>query len=129
LPLKPSVYAELLGKKIDQHNVRVWLVNTGWTGGAYGTGERMKLSYTRAMLKAAIDGELDDVPTEKHTLFGLEMPSHCPAVPSHILNPRNTWANGTAYDAQAQKLAQMFKDNFEDFKADVGKDILDAGPK
>ncbi len=128
LPLKPSSYAELLGRKIDQHDVRVWLVNTGWTGGAYATGERMKLSYTRAMLKAAIDGELDDVPTEQHPIFGLEMPTHCPGVPSHLLNPRNTWQNKSAYDKQALDLAKMFKENFNKFQSDVSKDIILAGP-
>ncbi|HVT11622.1 MAG TPA: phosphoenolpyruvate carboxykinase (ATP) [Fimbriimonadaceae bacterium] len=116
LPLRPKVYAELLGKKIDQHDANVWLINTGWTGGAYGVGERMKLRYTRAMLKAAFDGDLDTVPYETHEVFGLEMPMECPEVPSEVLNPRNTWADPDAYDAKAKELFLMFENNIKKFR-------------
>ena len=129
LPLPPSTYAELLGKKIEQHNVNVWLVNTGWTGGAYGEGQRMKLAYTRAMVDAALDRELDDVPMTTNEVFGLDIPSHCPGVPSSVLEPRNTWADGEAYDKQAKELAQMFKENFKKFEANVSEEVIAAGPK
>lgn len=115
LPLRPKVYAELLGKKIAEHGSHVWLINTGWTGGAYGTGSRMKLSHTRAMITAAFNGELNAVAFETDPVFGLSIPTSCPGVPTEILNPRNTWADKSAYDAQAQKLADMFKANFEKF--------------
>ncbi len=129
LPLPPSTYAELLGKKIEQHNVNVWLVNTGWTGGAYGEGERMKLAYTRAMVDAALDGELSDVPTTTNEIFGLDIPTHCPGVPGDVLEPRNTWADGEAYDKQAEELAQMFKENFKRFEGNVSQEVVAAGPK
>ncbi len=115
LPLRPKVYAELLGKKIAEHGSHVWLINTGWTGGAYGTGSRMKLSHTRAMITAAFNGELNAVAFETDPVFGLSIPTSCPGVPTEILNPRNTWADKAAYDAQAEKLADMFKANFEKF--------------
>ncbi len=111
LPLRPHAYANLLGEKIKRHNARVWLVNTGWTGGAYGVGSRMKLSYTRAMLKAAFEGELDKVTYTSHSIFGLAMPDECPGVPSEILHPRNTWADPHEYDAAAMKLEAKFLDN------------------
>ncbi|HWA83910.1 MAG TPA: phosphoenolpyruvate carboxykinase (ATP) [Fimbriimonadaceae bacterium] len=116
LPLRPKVYAELLGKKIDEHQVKVWLINTGWTGGAYGVGERMKLRYTRAMLKAAFNGDLDNVPYETHDVFGLHMPMECPEVPSEVLNPRNTWTDPEAYDAKANELFAMFENNIKKFR-------------
>jgi phosphoenolpyruvate carboxykinase (ATP) len=115
LPLRPKAYAELLGKKIDEHNPRVWLINTGWTGGPYGVGERMKLRYTRAMLKAAFRGELDDVAYETHSVFGLEMPTTCPDVPDEVLNPRNTWDDKAAYDSEALRLHEMFENNIKKF--------------
>jgi phosphoenolpyruvate carboxykinase (ATP) len=116
LPLRPKAYAELLGKKIDEHSPRVWLINTGWTGGPYGVGERMKLRYTRAMLKAAFRGELDDVPYETHSVFGLDMPTTCPDVPDEVLNPRNTWDDKEAYDAKARELHEMFENNIKKFE-------------
>ncbi|MEZ4633326.1 MAG: phosphoenolpyruvate carboxykinase [Deinococcales bacterium] len=128
LPLRPSVYAELLGKKIDQHQVNVWLINTGWTGGPYGVGSRMRLSYTRAMLRAALDGELNDVPMVTHPVFGLNIPAHCSGVPSEILDPRNTWLDKEGYDAQTKKLAEMFKKNFKQFEASVSETVIKAGP-
>ncbi|MBC8063758.1 MAG: phosphoenolpyruvate carboxykinase (ATP) [Chlorobia bacterium] len=111
LPLRPQAYADLLGEKIKRHDARVWLVNTGWTGGPYGVGQRMKLSYTRAMLKAAFDGSLDEVNYESHDVFGLAMPTECPGVPSEILNPRNTWSNPNEYDTAALTLQTKFLEN------------------
>jgi phosphoenolpyruvate carboxykinase (ATP) len=115
LPLRPKVYAELLGKKIDEHGSKVWLINTGWTGGAYGVGSRMKLGFTRAMIHAAFDGQLDGVAFETDPIFGLHIPSECPNVPSDLLNPRNTWSDKAAYDAQATKLHRMFEENAKQF--------------
>ncbi len=110
---KPAVYAKLLAEKMEQHNARCILLNTGWSGGGYGEGERMSLKYTRALLDAALEGKLDDVPTEQHPVFNLAVPTSCPGVPDEILNPRNTWADKDAYDAAAEKLRKMFQDNFE----------------
>jgi phosphoenolpyruvate carboxykinase (ATP) len=124
----PVVYAQLLGKKITEHNARVWLVNTGWTGGPHGVGSRMKLAYTRAMINAALNGELDDVEYTRDPVFGLEVPTSCPNVPSEILIPRNTWADKAAYDAQARKLAGMFVSNFEQFADQVTPEIRSAAP-
>jgi phosphoenolpyruvate carboxykinase (ATP) len=130
LPLHPGKYAELLGKKLkDNPNVNVWLINTGWSGGAYGTGSRMKLSYTRAMITAALNGELNNVTFEQHPVFGYQMPTTCPNVPVEILNPRNTWADKDAYDAQANKLGNMFVKNFDQYSSGVSQEILDAAPK
>jgi len=130
LPLHPGKYAELLGKKLkDNPNVNVWLINTGWSGGAYGTGSRMKLSLTRAMITAALNGELNNVAFEQHPIFGYQMPTTCPNVPAEILNPRNTWADKDAYDAQANKLGNMFVKNFEQYASGVSQEILDAAPK
>jgi phosphoenolpyruvate carboxykinase (ATP) len=130
LPLHPGKYAELLGKKLKENpNVNVWLINTGWSGGAYGTGSRMKLSFTRAMITAALNGELNNVTFEQHPVFGYQMPTACPNVPIEILNPRNTWADKDAYDAQANKLAGMFVKNFEQYASGVSQEILDAAPK
>src|SRR5476651_480590 len=110
LPLAPSRYARMLGEKIARHQARVWLVNTGWTGGAYGVGKRMKIAHTRAMIRAALSGALDSVAYGKDPIFNLDIPASCPDVPAEVLNPRNTWADGAAYDAQASKLARMFVD-------------------
>lgn len=129
LPLHPGKYAAMLGEKMRKHNVRIWLVNTGWTGGAYGVGNRMKLSYTRAMITAALEGKLDDVSYAVHPIFGMEMPESCPGAPAEILNPRNTWASADAYDEQAKKLAQQFIKNFEKYAAGVDAEILAAAPK
>jgi phosphoenolpyruvate carboxykinase (ATP) len=130
LPLHPGKYAELLGKKLKENpNVNVWLINTGWSGGAYGTGSRMKLSFTRAMITAALNGELNNVTFEEHPVFGYQMPTTCPNVPVEILNPRNTWADKDGYDAQANKLAAMFVKNFEQYACGVSQEILDAAPK
>lgn len=115
LPLRPKVYADLLGEKIAKHNARVWLVNTGWTGGPYGIGSRMKLGYTRAMIRAAMSGALDSVGYTSDPVFGLSVPNSCPDVPSEILLPRNTWEDKEAYDAKAKQLFEMFEENFKKF--------------
>ncbi|MEX2393446.1 MAG: phosphoenolpyruvate carboxykinase (ATP) [Actinomycetota bacterium] len=128
LPLPPETYSRLLGEKITKHDSRVWLVNTGWTGGPYGVGERMKLRYTRAMLRAALEGRLDEVPTEKDPIFGLEIPLECPDVPSEVLKPRDTWSDSGAYDEQARKLASMFKENFSKYADGVPDEVRSAGP-
>jgi phosphoenolpyruvate carboxykinase (ATP) len=124
----PRRYAEMLGKLIDQHGSRVWLVNTGWSGGAYGVGKRMKLPFTRALVRAALAGQLDSAPTRTDPTFGLAVPEHVPGIPDEILRPRDTWSDGSAYDAQAAKLAEMFRKNFEKF-GEVDSRIRDAGPK
>jgi phosphoenolpyruvate carboxykinase (ATP) len=129
LPLHPTKYAEMLGEKMKQHDVRVWLVNTGWSGGAYGTGERMKLKLTRAMITAALRGELDNVDYKEHQVFGMNFPVTCPNVPSEVLDARNTWKDTAAYDATAEKLAKQFNDNFEKYKDGAGPEILAAAPR
>jgi phosphoenolpyruvate carboxykinase (ATP) len=110
---KPSVYAKLLAEKMQKHHARCVLLNTGWSGGAYGTGKRISIKHTRALLDAALAGQLDRVQTEKHPIFNLRMPVTCPGVPAEILNPRNTWTDKAAYDKAAAKLCDMFRDNFE----------------
>ncbi len=129
LPLNPNVYAKMLGERIARHQARVWLVNTGWTGGPHGVGARMRISYTRAMITAALAGVLDDVPYEKHPVFNVEVPVACPNVEVEVLNPRNTWQDPAAYDQQAAKLAKMFIENFETFEADVDAKVKAAGPR
>lgn len=124
----PSVYAGLLGRKLKEHGTHVWLVNTGWTGGGYGEGSRIKLAYTRAMVRAALAGKLDNVETTEDPIFGLHIPTHVPNVPDEVLRPRNTWKDKDAYDAQARKLAGMFRDNFEQFTGDVPAAVRNAGP-
>jgi phosphoenolpyruvate carboxykinase (ATP) len=129
LPLHPKVYADLLKDKIGQHNARVWLVNTGWTGGAFGTGERMPLEFTRAMVRAALNGDLDDVPTRVDPHFGLRVPEECPKVPSKVLNPKLTWEDPKSYDDQARQLVERFKSNFAQFEGEVSANIVEAGPQ
>jgi phosphoenolpyruvate carboxykinase (ATP) len=129
IPLHPGVYAEMLGDKLREHDARVWLVNTGWTGGPYGEGSRMKLSYTRAMVRAALAGQLDDVETATAPFFGLQIPTRVPGVPSEVLNPRDTWADAAAYDAKASELAEAFRTNFERFADRVPEAVRNAGPK
>jgi len=128
LPLHPGKYAEMLGNKMREHEVNVWMINTGWSGGSYGVGSRMKLSYTRAMITAALNGDLDHVQFEAHPVFGMMMPVSCPNVPSEMLNPRNTWADANAYDAKAKDLAQQFINNFSKYAAGVSDEILQAAP-
>ncbi|MEO1021474.1 MAG: phosphoenolpyruvate carboxykinase (ATP) [Bacteroidota bacterium] len=129
LPLHPAVYAELLAEKIREHGSKVWLVNTGWTGGPYGTGHRMKLDHTRRMLSEAIKGNLKDVPYNIDPIFGFEVPRSVPGVPDNILNPRKTWPNAEQYDVKAKELGQMFVDNFRQFEAQCSSDILEAAPQ
>lgn len=129
LPLHPVKYAKLLGDKMEKHQVNVWLINTGWNGGPYGVGARMKLSYTRAMIAAALGGNLNKVNFEEHPVFGLLMPTECPNVPSEILNPRNTWSNKQDYDKKANELAKAFLNNFDQFKEFASQETLDALPK
>jgi phosphoenolpyruvate carboxykinase (ATP) len=130
LPLHPTKYAELLGKKLDENpDVKVWLVNTGWSGGPYGIGQRMKLSYTRAMITAAMNGTLNDVSYEKHPVFGFEMPTSCPNVPSELLIPVNTWENKEDYLKKSYDLAAMFVKNFEKYASQANDEILAAAPK
>jgi phosphoenolpyruvate carboxykinase (ATP) len=128
LPLPPATYARLLGEKIERHGVRTWLVNTGWTGGPYGTGQRMKLGHTRRMVAAILSGALDDVETERDPVFGLWLPKRVPDVPGDVLQPRRTWDDSDAYDRQATKLASMFRANFRSYEADVPGSVRDAGP-
>lgn len=116
LPLHPKEYATMLGEKLMEKNIKVWLINTGWTGGAYGVGKRIELKHTRAIIKAALAGNLDAVDYETHTILQLQIPTNCPGVPSEILNPKNTWQDKAAYDVAAQKLADEFALNFEKFK-------------
>jgi phosphoenolpyruvate carboxykinase (ATP) len=129
LPLHPGVYADLLGQRIEEHGSRVWLVNTGWTGGPYGVGSRMKLAYTRAMVRAALAGELDDVKTTESPFFRLQIPTEIPGVPSDVLVPRDTWADKDAFDKQARELADKFLANFEQFADRVPESVRTAGPK
>jgi phosphoenolpyruvate carboxykinase (ATP) len=129
MALPPAVYANLLGEKIAQHRVQVWLVNTGWSGGPYGTGQRIKLAYTRAMVRAALNGTLERVAMREDPVFGVQVPQTCPGVPSAVLQPRSTWSDPRMYDAQAHKLAGMFAANFAPFAHDVSEEVRLAGPR
>ena len=129
MPMHPGVYADLLSAKMEQHGSTAWLINTGWNGGPYGVGNRMKIRYTRAMLNAALDGELDNVAYVKDDRFGFEVPTSCPNVPSDVLQPRTTWDDKTAYDSTADKLANMFNENFERYAAGVSDAVNQAAPK
>jgi phosphoenolpyruvate carboxykinase (ATP) len=125
----PKVYGELLRDNIARHRVSCWLVNTGWTGGPYGEGTRMKIAYTRAMIRAALGGALEKVPTERDPIFGVHIPTSVPGVPPEVLKPRNTWKNPEAYDAKARELAQRFEKNFAEYAGVVTPEIREAGPK
>ena len=124
----PTKYAEMLGRLIDAHECRVWLINTGWSGGPYGVGQRMRIAYTRSMVHAILDGSLDAVPTRDDPVFGLAVPSAVPFVPTAVLDPRSTWPDPAAYDVQAHKLAEMFRENFAKFSP-MAESITAAGPK
>nr|MBA3986409.1 phosphoenolpyruvate carboxykinase (ATP) [Flavobacteriales bacterium] len=128
MPLHPTKYAEMLSKKMKDAGVNVWLINTGWTGGPYGIGSRMKLKYTRAMITAALNGALANVEFEQHPIFGLTMPTSCPNVPSEVLNPKSTWKNAKAYDVQAKELATSFRENFAKFESYANAEILGGAP-
>lgn len=129
LPLPPSVYSRLLVEKLARHKPRVWLVNTGWTGGPYGTGQRIRLPYTRAMIRAAMGGSLDAVPVRHDPHFGLAVPQHCPDVPDGVLDPRSTWSDPAAFDNQAQALADKFARNFAAYADQVDPQVVAAGPR
>jgi len=129
LPLHPAKYAELLGKKLDGSGVNVWLINTGWSGGSYGVGERMSLKYTRAMITAAMTGQLDNVDYQTQPIFELAIPTSCEGVPSEILNPKDTWADKAKFDEVANSLANQFVNNFEQYAAETSEAILSAAPK
>lgn len=129
LPLHPTKYAEMLGSRIDAYKPNIWLVNTGWTGGSYGTGNRMKLKYTRAMITAALNGALEKMSYSQDAIFGLQFPNECPDVPSEVLNPRNTWSDPNEYDEQASKLADLFNTNFEKYQVKASTEILSAAPR
>lgn len=128
MPLHPTKYAEMLSKKMKDANVKVWLINTGWTGGPYGVGSRMKLKFTRAMITAALNGELNNVAYENHKVFGIAIPQSCSNVPNEILNPRNTWEDPNLYDKKAVELAQMFKSNFAKFEEFANTEIMAGAP-
>ncbi|RJO64773.1 MAG: phosphoenolpyruvate carboxykinase (ATP) [Myxococcales bacterium] len=129
MPLHPGRYAQLLGERIKKHNVRTWLVNTGWTGGPYGVGRRMSIKHTRTLLNAALNGELDNVAYREDTVFGLQVPTACPGVPEDVLNPRNTWKDKDAYDKKARELAGLFIKNFAKYADGVSEDVRKAAPK
>jgi phosphoenolpyruvate carboxykinase (ATP) len=129
LPLHPAQYAKLLGEKLEGTEINVWLINTGWSGGSYGVGSRMKLSYTRAMITAALTGKLNAIAYEQMPFFELSFPTSCDGVPSELLNPRNTWADKAIYDQTAASLAAKFVKNFDKFAAQTDASILAAAPK
>ncbi len=129
LPMHPTVYAKMLGEKIEKHGAQVWLVNTGWTGGPYGVGNRMKIAYTRAMVRAALDGRLADVKTNAHAVFGVGIPEKVPEVPTEVLDPRTTWKDKAQYDQQAKSLAKLFSDNFSKYASEAASEIRKAGPQ
>jgi phosphoenolpyruvate carboxykinase (ATP) len=129
MPLPPGRYATLLGERLERHGAKVWLVNTGWTGGPAGVGHRMRLSHTRAMVAAALSGSLDAVPMRRDPVFGFEVPTAVAGVPADVLDPRGTWADGGAFDAQSTKLAAMFQDNFRRFAHQVPEAVRSAGPR
>jgi len=129
LPRHPGEYARMLAERLDQHAAPVWLVNTGWTGGPYGTGERMNIAHTRAMVRAALGGDLDKVPTTMDPVFGIEVPTACPGVPTELLQPRSTWTDPDAYDRTARRLAAMFAENFAAYAAGVAPEVAAAGPR
>ena len=128
MPLHPAVYGKMLGEYMEKHGTDCWLVNTGWSGGPYGEGERMAIQHSRALLRGALSGVLKDADTRVDPVFGFAVPMSCPDVPDDVLDPKSTWANGAAYDEKARALAEMFQNNFEQFAAGTSKEICDAGP-
>ena len=128
MPLHPTKYAELLGRKMEQHQVNIWLVNTGWSGGPYGVGKRISLPNTRAIITAALDGHLEDVAYKELPIFGLHIPLEVPGVPSTILDPKMTWNDPLAYDEMAVKLAHEFIENFKKFHEFASREIMQAAP-
>jgi phosphoenolpyruvate carboxykinase (ATP) len=128
MPLHPTRYAEMLSEKMKKADVNVWLINTGWTGGSYGTGSRMKLKHTRAMITEALEGKLDNVEFVQHPIFGLSMPTNCENVPNEVLNPKDTWADKASYDEKALELANSFRKNFAQFEEYANEEIMAGGP-
>ena len=126
--LHPFTYAKMLGECMKKHGTQLWLVNTGWSGGAYGTGRRMKIKYTRALLKAALDGSLKNVKFIKDPIFNVEVPAECPGVPTEILTPRNTWQSSAAYQKTAYDLANRFNENFKKYESQSTPEVINAGP-
>ncbi len=130
MPLRPTVYAKLLGERIAKHKVDCWLVNTGWSGGPYGIGQRMAIADSRAIVKATLDGSLSKVATEIDPIFGFQIPKECAGISSHqILNPRNTWKDKAAYDAKAKELAVLFHNNFKEFEGEISEKIIAGAPR
>jgi phosphoenolpyruvate carboxykinase (ATP) len=129
LPLPPSYYADVLAAKIDEHDCRVWMINTGWTGGPHGVGSRIRIPYTRAMLNSALEGKLDDLDYVEDPIFNLMVPTEVPGVPSELLQPRLTWEDKDAFDAQAKKLARMFVENFKQYSDGVPDGVVESGPR
>lgn len=129
MPLHPTKYAEMLGERMRDHDVNIWLVNTGWTGGGYGTGKRISLKYTRAMIREAMDGDLANAEYKEHEVFGLMMPTSCPNVPDELLDPKNTWTDKELYDTKARKLAADFVNNFAKFADQANEEIMAAAPR
>lgn len=129
LPLSPLTYAEMLRERVEKHGAKVYLINTGWSGGPFGVGERIALKYTRQMVTAALAGQLDKVETRIDPVFGFKVPLSCPGVPSEILDPKSTWADPAAYDAKAQELARAFHANFNKKYADLAPQVRQAGPR
>jgi len=128
MALPPTVYSRLLGERIRQHDVRCWLINTGWTGGPYGLGERISIAYTRAIVDATLTGKLDDVPLREDETFGLRIPTECPGIPSEVLDPQSTWSDGSAYRTKAHELAHLFHENFKQFEGQTPEEVVAAGP-
>ena len=127
MPRHPSVYAKMLGERIQESGAKCWLVNTGWSGGAYGTGERIKISYTRAMVRAALDGKLSNIAFTSDPHFGVLVPNSCPDVPKEVLDPRNTWQDKLAYENTANNLRGRFEENFKQFEDHVSEEVKKAG--
>ncbi|CAN5746580.1 hypothetical protein BH23CHL8_BH23CHL8_06620 [soil metagenome] len=128
MPRHPGVYARMLGERLAAHDVPVWLINTGWTGGPYGTGERINIALTREIVRAALEGGLGRASTRRDPVFGLEVPVAVAGVPDRVLDPRRTWSDPDAYDQAARRLARMFAQNFEQFESGVSRAIGSAGP-
>jgi phosphoenolpyruvate carboxykinase (ATP) len=128
MALHPTVYADLFGKLIAEHDVGCWLVNTGWTGGAYPAGERIRIAYSRALVQAATSGALADVSFTQDPVFGFDVPRHCPDVPDEVLQPRGTWSDSSAYDGKAEELAKLFAANFAEYADHAAPEVRAAGP-
>jgi phosphoenolpyruvate carboxykinase (ATP) len=129
LPLHPTRYAKMLGERLAKHGAKAYLVNTGWSGGPYGVGKRMSIQHTRALVRAALTGELDRVEYENDPVFRFAVPKTCPGVPSEVLRPRNTWADKGAYDSKAKHLAQLFVKNFAEYRSEASEDVIAAAPR